>query len=192
MKKLVIAAAVMASAVFANAASTCWGFKSDEIKGIDGKYIGEGSIADATAFLFIGTVTAGANGWTFSENADIITTANQHPTAYNFGYFNESTTAGMPDLNLAGGDTITLILLDGVVDDTIDAFKAYKGNYIISSVDTVTATAIPGATPVPYLKAVDTKTYGAGDWLATPAPEPTSGLLLLLGVAGLALRRRRA
>lgn len=29
---------------------------------------------------------------------------------------------------------------------------------------------------------------GAGDW--TPIPEPTSGLLLLIGVAGLALRRK--
>lgn len=29
-----------------------------------------------------------------------------------------------------------------------------------------------------------------GEW--TPAPEPTSGLLMLLGMAGLALRRRRA
>lgn len=34
----------------------------------------------------------------------------------------------------------------------------------------------------------------AGDWTAAPGsvPEPTSGLLLLLGAAGLALRRRRA
>lgn len=32
---------------------------------------------------------------------------------------------------------------------------------------------------------------GSADWTAV-APEPTSGLLLLIGVAGLALRRRRA
>lgn len=32
----------------------------------------------------------------------------------------------------------------------------------------------------------------ASSWTAVPVPEPTSGLLLLLGVAGMALRRRRA
>ena len=35
-------------------------------------------------------------------------------------------------------------------------------------------------------------TLNAGTWTATSVPEPTSGLIMLLGMAGLALRRRRA
>ena len=37
------------------------------------------------------------------------------------------------------------------------------------------------------------KTSGTDGWVASSSvPEPTSGLLLLLGVAGLALRRKQA
>ncbi|MBR3085127.1 MAG: PEP-CTERM sorting domain-containing protein, partial [Kiritimatiellae bacterium] len=45
------------------------------------------------------------------------------------------------------------------------------------------------------LKDIDTTGTGAGWYMtkaASPVPEPTSGLLMLLGVAGLALRRKRA
>jgi hypothetical protein len=36
------------------------------------------------------------------------------------------------------------------------------------------------------------KTVTQGTWTAVNVPEPTSGLLLLLGMAGLALRRKQS
>ena len=37
-----------------------------------------------------------------------------------------------------------------------------------------------------------TNSKNAANWSAVAAPEPTSGILLLLGMAGLALKRKRA
>jgi hypothetical protein len=37
-----------------------------------------------------------------------------------------------------------------------------------------------------------TQTQNASNWTTASVPEPTSGLLMLVGLAGLALRRRRA
>ena len=64
--------------------------------------------------------------------------------------------------------------------------------------DMYMATAATATTPASGTKAISNIFGGAGtattggvrDWQAVP--EPTSGLLMLLGMAGLALRRRRA
>ena len=62
--------------------------------------------------------------------------------------------------------------------------------YATSSVLTGDPTLVSPATP---LKLTWANTVAAPTWTATQAaPEPTSGLLLLLGMAGLALKRKRA
>ena len=187
-----IAAAIVCAAAYANAASIAWGFQNAETKAPDGAYFGEGKYADATAFLILGTVSAGDAGWNFSDGATILASANMDPNNWNWGATDVSSTAGMLTADANAGDAVTLVLLDGIVDGTMEAFKAYEGNYIIGDKSALVSASIPGTTPTPYLAAIDNSIYGASDWTATPAPEPTSGLLLLLGVAGLALRRRRA
>ena len=90
--------------------------------------------------------------------------------------------------------------MDASQDEEID-INPYQA-YFVSFYGT------PGATPTEFYVAANAPDYASGDELvfddsmcatsgwktygSSPVPEPTSGLLLLLGVAGLALKRKRA
>lgn len=68
--------------------------------------------------------------------------------------------------------------------------------YIVSDAMTITANAA-GSTVGAGFGAMTGTSLAANkflnsSWTSTAVPEPTSGLMLLLGMAGLALRRRRA
>lgn len=57
--------------------------------------------------------------------------------------------------------------------------------------DVVTKAAQATSTPTVAFGNMTTATQNASNWSGSAVPEPTSGLLMLLGMAGLALRRRR-
>lgn len=93
---------------------------------------------------------------------------------------------GWADGNINGvsGSSISfLILTDGTAADSTF--------YFASNVDITGYTYEPPAGN-PGVLYVDTSSFVSGTVGTAAVPEPTSGLLMLVGLAGLALRRRRA
>ena len=176
MKKLMIAAAIVCAAAFAQASSVFWGFASGEIVGPTDAYCDEDGFlaAPTTAYLYL----LGEDGKTWTQ----IATAGQNDD-FSFGAISEP--ADLPGVN-----PVTKL------DDPTQTFKMLlitdDGKYQIEKVGPAEVYEIVGTTGSTFAQNFTDAHLGesASDWKAVP--EPTSGLLLLIGVAGLALRRRRA
>ena len=192
MKKLMIMAAVAMAAVVSQAASVSWG--SDVITEPGGEVANK----TVTGYLFVLTAdqynalnTAYGAGTSASagENMNAAVWAaygDKLASADANGTTNKSGKKTLYDPNdYSAGSTAyaALIYTYGTGDDL-----QYMGNigsaYVESSMDVSTT----------YM---GTNLFGnesgaATAWTAAAVPEPTSGLLLLLGMAGLALKRKRA
>jgi len=194
MKKLLILASAVAVACSLNAASYVWGFSNGETVAPDGQYFGEGSYADASAFLYLGSASVVDGKLDISGLTLITSTGAMNPAPdYNWGYFSTSTMPSSDLVSTSQGQEYTLIL---VGQDGVSSLSDGDTYQMIVANGTSSITAIPGAGETTYYANFANNTqYSAGAWAATTVgavPEPTSGLLMLLGMAGLALRRRRA
>ena len=93
------------------------------------------------------------------------------------------------DVKMAGGTTYNAFAV--IFNEASTAFDA-DAKFFISNTKSVTTKgdAATQNSPISFLGQTGSKT--AANWTAVSnVPEPTSGLLLLLGMAGLALRRRQ-
>ena len=198
MRKILIAVAAISIGVAAHAASYCWGVQSFDYLGPDGSgyddAVGANVWSGGTAFLYLGTV-AYNNGFD-TTGATFIKSGQFDDVNYGYGDVDISDVTTLPtsdSINASGGQDYSIVFVDAQVTSLDDAAI---NNYIILT-STSTGEYDPIA-DVSYASFLDTTTAIGGTgvaWAAaTPldSPEPTSGLLMLFGLAGLALKRKRA
>lgn len=194
MKKLMFAAAIAMMAVASQAASFVW--EADGYNGRDwaGQYIGE--TAQVNAFLYIGEVTLDKTktcALDFSKAGEMYLTSGEQD-GDTFRYGNPDVKLSRDNLKSdAAGQVYTIILAEVTELGEIPAL-ADGLHFAILKAKTGQATD-----PMPpygtWATMVNAYITQQGDWKTwdstpTPVPEPTSAMLLLLGVAGLALRRK--
>ncbi len=195
MKKLLITIAALAIGLSLNAASYHWGLQSYDYLGPDGSGydadLGGNFYSGGTAFLYLGTV-AYDNGFV-TDGTTYLGYAGYNEDIFAYGTDNADVTT-LPSnaaVDAAGGQAYSIVFVDANVTSLDDPNIE---NYLI-----ITGTSENGYDPgteTSYAQMVNyDATPGSGTYTWAPAeaiPEPTSGLLMLVGLAGLALRRKRA
>ena len=190
MKKLMIVLAVVVFAASANAAAIDWKVSAAGVKGYNGSAqvnIGSGATVYLVLSSAMGGITSAINDGTFSASTTGVLGSQQ--TTGNTGVTGTGTVSS--GFGSAGvGDSVDFRVL--VVDSTHDVgntWYKFSGTVTQSLYD---ETATPA---VPTTATFSSTVWGKGtEWAksggSSDVPEPTSGLLLVLGGAMLALRRK--
>lgn len=194
MKKLMIACVAVAMAAVAQAASVNWTITNVYSPADSTSKVAANSISawlfvtanstDVTTGFPVTTLAAVQAVLDSGDLTGLAALAATHKTNGSAG--NITGASGLPT-NFSSG-TLTAF---AVVVDSTDLATA-ENYYLVSGGESKDAT-FTSATGAKTLIWGDQTSYtqGAGKWTAA-APEPTSGLLLLLGMAGLALKRKVA
>lgn len=191
MKKLIIVAVAVCTAACVQAGAYTWGLSSGYDESSSG-YLTDG---DFTVIALLGTVTETANGdgtfaLDFSGVSGMLGNTSSANSDYTVGsvYYDPSVTSDAVTQGTPQAYSILVLEQAGVSD-----YANYQGSYAL-----VTGMSSADSDPTEGTKFMN---FASGDIVtadmyktAAPAdvPEPTSGLLMLLGVAGLALRRKCA
>ena len=180
MKKLMILAAALVATAAANAAAVSWNSGTILLPS------GANAKATVSASLFIvsesvyNTYAAYTDATKLSD--DIYAAyKDTTPTATK-----TSTTKSLANISYgdySAGDSVYAVLLYTTTENETAYWMGNYGTVTLESAQNVSVANLANALG---------GTGSATAWSSAAVPEPTSGLLLLLGMAGLALKRKRA
>ena len=180
MKKLIIAAAMVCAAAFAQAATVNWGISGVKADG------GASPTAGWAVMAFYTEVGAGSSA---------IEAAINSKTAASSAFDSSTLTVSLSKGKVNAHDATA-----AAITDTSKNYDFYFVVFNNSDATAATKYAMVSAPNKEY-SSMASKYTANGDFSTLPAwqdisapviPEPTTGLLVLLGVAGLALKRKRA
>ena len=191
MKKIAIAAAVICIAAISQAATFDWASSSVRLYGVtsasvldNGTYAASSASADRADKVCTLTYLL-----TILDGDTVIGTATGD---VKYGTLGKLGTTGMEVAAAQYGKTYNYVLtLTGTQSNLsgrgVDGDFDYSGATLTAEISGTVTTAAMGGTLLPETAPTSWTVSGI-----TAVPEPTSGLLMLVGLAGLALRRRRA
>lgn len=193
MNKLLIAIVVGAVSVCANAASVAWnitGVTKDSTQLTAGHsyvFFAASEAAANTAIAALGDLN-GASAFTTAMGSAAWNDTKKATAAGNFSVGTSAALGGytLPTNAQLGLTGETTYYAYAVIFDTETITDS--SSYVVTGVKSVTTAADSSS----LSKNIFFGSQSAATWNTVAVPEPTSGILLLLGMAGLALKRKRA
>ncbi len=192
MKKLIVLAAVAMTAALTQAAYVTW--SANGILGSDGNALNSGAAyvfcTKGSSATTVAAVTAALAGLT---TEDALKSYLQSNSLMALKSTVASGSAGVSSVDLAtsgvpekqSGTTLFAVIVD---DDTFAAGT----KYVITGASSAVKTPAASTTNTAIFSIPNTATQTTSNWKTASVPEPTSGILMLVGLGALALRRRRA
>lgn len=182
MKKLIIGVLVVAAAVAANAATVTWSMTA--VKTVDGSAAAPlgwvaGFFADDLSGSLLASTKTGLESGSINVK-DLMGSATYTASTTALGTTTRVNSAGNGNYAIGESAIGFMILLDSSAADAAT-------HYLITGIKSATVAATGANITLGY----GVQSNYSWNEIA-PVPEPTSGLLLLLGMAGLALKRKQA
>ena len=182
MKKLMFMLAAVAMAVVAHGASVYW--TCTNVKD------GSGNAIDGIAY-FIDAATLSQSEFRALNGAAAFNTALSGAYSYTpseAGKYTVAMADAVANSTLGLSDATAYSVYLAVFDT---ATITDSSHYYLTDVKDLTTLSGTSSASLKF-GSQSTASQAAGAWTSVNVPEPTSGLLMLIGMAGLALRRKRA